>query len=76
MADITVIVLTKNEEKNITECLISAHKIAKRIIVISLVLIILLLTLLLILRIRKVIQIKETKRNIKYFPISKDKRKE
>lgn len=51
-------------------------KWAKRIIVISLVLIILLLTLLLILRIRKVIQIKETKRNIKYFPISKDKRKE
>ena len=35
MADITVIVLTKNEEKNITECLISAHKIAKRIIVID-----------------------------------------
>ena len=49
---------------------------AKRIIVILLILIIAVLTLLFIIRVRKVIQIKETKKNIKYFPISKDKRKE
>ncbi|MBR6402916.1 MAG: D-alanyl-D-alanine carboxypeptidase [Eubacterium sp.] len=48
----------------------------KRIIVVLLILIILVLTTLVVLKIRKILQIKETKKNIKYFPISKDKRKE
>ena len=48
----------------------------KRIIIVLLILIILVLTLLVVLKIKKILQIKETKKNIKYFPISKDKRKE
>lgn len=35
MIDITFIILTKNEEKNIKECLCSAAKIAKRMIIID-----------------------------------------
>lgn len=35
MADLTAIILTKNEEKNITECISSIQKLAKRIIVID-----------------------------------------
>ena len=35
MADITVIILTKNEEKNIEKCIISAKKIAARILVVD-----------------------------------------
>ncbi len=35
MADITVIILTKNEEKNITKCIQSVWQIAKRIVVVD-----------------------------------------
>lgn len=35
MADITVIILTKNEEKNIEACITSARQIARRIIVVD-----------------------------------------
>ena len=35
MTDITVIILTKNEEKNIEKCIASAHQIAERILVID-----------------------------------------
>lgn len=35
MADVTVIILTKNEEKNIKKCISSAKQIAKRILVID-----------------------------------------
>lgn len=35
MSNITVIILTKNEEKNIEKCIISAKQIAKRILVID-----------------------------------------
>lgn len=35
MLDITVIILTKNEEKNIEECILSAKQIAKRILVVD-----------------------------------------
>ena len=35
MNEITVIILTKNEEKNIEKCILSAKQIAQRIIVVD-----------------------------------------
>lgn len=35
MPDVTIIILTKNEEKNLTECLESVRKFAKRIVVVD-----------------------------------------
>lgn len=48
----------------------------KRVIVIFLILIIICLTIIITVKIRKFMQMRKTKRTVKYFPISKDKRRQ